>query len=72
MKKGTYLPPWLLQATGILIIIGGGIFWGVTGHESPLIIGAGISLAGLGAYSGIHVSVERELEAGEDIQRKVK
>lgn len=72
MKKGTYLPPWFLQITGILIIIGGGFFWGITGHESPLIIGAGISLAGLGAYSGIHVSVARELEAGEDQQGKSK
>jgi hypothetical protein len=72
MKKGTYLPPWFLQITGVLIIIGGGFFWGLTGHESPLIIGAGISLAGLGAYSGIHISVEKELGAGEDDKRKAK
>lgn len=70
MKKGSYLPPWLLQATGILIIIGGGLFWAITGHQSPLIIGAGVSLTGLGAYSGIHISVERELEANEDEQKK--
>jgi hypothetical protein len=70
MTKGRYLPPWLLQVAGLLLIMGGAIFWAITGHQSALIVGAGLSLAALGAYSGLHVTVEKELEPNEEGGRR--
>lgn len=37
-----------LQAFGILLIAGSAIFWGFTGRESTLLVGAGVTLATLG------------------------
>jgi hypothetical protein len=65
MSKGRYLPPFVLQVTGLLIVVGGGMFWAVTGHESALVMGAGLSLSALGAYTGLHVSISQDLSAGE-------
>lgn len=50
--------------------MGGAIFWAITGHQSALIVGAGLSLAALGAYSGLHVTVEKELEPNEEGGRR--
>jgi hypothetical protein len=55
--SGRYLPPKLIQAVGVAIIVGGLIFWAVTGQQSALFVGAGISLVGLGAYSGLKIDV---------------
>lgn len=57
---GQYLPPWLLQALGAIIIIAAIVFWMVTGQQSALVVGAGVSLVGLGAYSGLRINVTKE------------
>jgi 4-hydroxybenzoate polyprenyltransferase len=46
-----FLPPWLIQLIGILIVIGATIFWALTDRESITIIGVGMTLIGYGAYS---------------------
>jgi hypothetical protein len=61
-RSGRYLPPWLLQTVGALTFVGASVFWAVTGHQSVLIMGAAMALIGLGAYSGLHVSINREFE----------
>lgn len=61
----SYLPPRLLQGVGVLLLIGSALFWGVTGHQSALLVGAALSLIGLGAYSGLHISIKQELSDDE-------
>lgn len=61
MHRG-YLPPWLLQSLGILILIGATIYWVKSGHQSALLVGAAMALIGLGAYSGIRVSISQEID----------
>lgn len=60
MNDKAYLPPRLLQGIGVLLLLGAAIFWGVTGEQSALLVGAALSLIGLGAYSGLHVSIKQE------------
>ncbi len=52
-----YLPPILIQTVGLLLLIGAAVFWAVTGHESPLLVGAALTLIGIGAYSGVVVGL---------------
>jgi hypothetical protein len=61
MRTEGYLQPRVLQAVGVLLLLGSAVFWGVTGHQSALLIGAALSLIGLGAYSGLHISIKQEL-----------
>lgn len=60
--RGLYLPPIVLQMTGLAVFIGAAVFWAVTGHESVLVMSAALSLTALGAYSGIHVAVTQEVD----------
>jgi hypothetical protein len=62
MSKGQYLPPRLLQTVGVLLLIASAVFWAVTGDQSALLVGAALSLIGLGAYSGLHISVSQDLQ----------
>ncbi len=62
MSKGQYLPPRLLQSVGVVLLVAAAIFWAVTGHQSALLVGAALSLIGLGAYSGLHISVSQDLQ----------
>lgn len=59
---GQYLPPWLIQLVGIAIVVGAVIYWMVTSRESVTIIGVGVSLIGIGAYSG----AQKILKNGRD------
>lgn len=61
MKGAHYLSPRLLQIVGLLLLIGSAGFWAVTGHQSALLVGAGLSLCALGAYSGLHISIKQDL-----------
>lgn len=64
MSDKAYLPPRLLQGIGLLLLIFAVGFWAVTGHQSALLVGAALSLIGLGAYSGLHVSIKQEFSQG--------
>lgn len=66
MSKGSYLAPWLLQVVGVLMLVGSGVFWAVTGHQSALLVGAALSLIGLGAYSGLRISITKDLSENVD------
>lgn len=47
-----YLSPKTLQLVGLILLVAAAGFWGATGRESVLIMGAAMSLIGLGAYKG--------------------
>ena len=55
-----FLPPWVIQIFGIVVVAFAIVFWAVSGHESLLIMSAGMSLIGLGAFSGLRVSIKDE------------
>lgn len=70
MNNSAFLPPWMLQLIGVAIVIGAVIFWAATGQQSALIVGAGISLSALGAYSGLHISIKQDFSGDEEESRK--
>jgi hypothetical protein len=56
---GQYLAPFVLQMTGILLLVGCAIFWMLTGRESILMMGAATSLITLGAYARAFQALKR-------------
>jgi hypothetical protein len=50
VQEQRYLPPRLLQAIGLILLIAFAAFWAVTGRESVLLVGAAGSLILLGGY----------------------
>ena len=50
-QNGDLLPPRLLQAAGLLLLFGIAAYWVLSGNESPLLVGAALTLIGVGAYS---------------------
>ena len=53
MTSERYLSPVLLQLLGVALLVGSAVFWAATGRESVLLMGAAMSLIGLGAYRGV-------------------
>lgn len=45
-----YLPPRVLQIVGLILLIGFGVFWAVTGRESVLMVTTAGTLILLGGY----------------------
>lgn len=60
MHNERYLSPLLLQIIGVMLLLGSAVFWGVTGRESVLLMGAAMSLIGLGAYRGVQQALLRD------------
>lgn len=54
-----YLPPWLIQSVGIVLLITAGIFWAVTGRESVLMISSAMTLIAAGVVRGAQVTIKR-------------
>jgi len=50
-QGGDLLPPRLLQAAGLVLLFGISVYWVLSGNESPLLVGAALTLIGVGAYS---------------------
>jgi hypothetical protein len=66
VSEQRYLPPRLLQAFGLLLLLAFAVFWALTGRESILLVGSAGSLILLGGY-------ERAREAlRAEVQREVK
>jgi len=51
MNGQDLLPPRVLQAVGLVLLIGSFGYWVLSGNESALLVGAALSLIGLGSYS---------------------
>lgn len=45
------LPPRLLQIAGLVLLFASAVYWAFSGQESALMVGAALSLIGLGSYS---------------------
>ena len=50
MNDERYLPPRVLQITGLVLLLAFVVFWMATGRESVLLVGAAGSLILLGGY----------------------
>ena len=59
MNGQDLLPPRLLQAAGLLLLFASFAWWMFSGHESALLVGAALSLIGLGSYSQAAQSLRR-------------
>lgn len=62
MNGQDLLPPRLLQAAGLALLFGSFGWWVFSGHESALLVGAALSLIGLGSYSQAAQSLRRRKE----------
>lgn len=49
--NGDLLPPRLLQGAGLILLFASFGWWVYSGSESALLVGAALSLIGLGSYS---------------------
>lgn len=66
-SNGQYLSPWVLQIFGLALLIAAAIFWAVTKQQSALIMGAAVSMIGLGAYKGAQETLRKHnLPSDED------
>lgn len=59
MNGQDLLPPRLLQAAGLIMLFGSFGWWVFSGNESALLVGAALSLIGLGSYSQAAQSLRR-------------
>lgn len=50
-----------LQLFGLLLIAGSAVFWGFTGRESALLVGAGVTLSTLGWLQRAFVAAQQQL-----------
>jgi hypothetical protein len=69
---GDFLPPWLLQVFGLLIIAVFVVVKVTTGQESPLLVGAGVTLATLGGLQGGWQRLKRDLYKGNPPEEQDK
>lgn len=65
MSNDRYLSPIILQGLGAVLIIAAFVFWAVTDRESAVLIGAAISLTGVGAAQGLRLRA-RDAAAAAD------
>ena len=47
------LPPSVLQVVGLILVVGGALFWAATGRDSPELISAGVALATAGIVAQV-------------------
>lgn len=55
---GRYLPAWVIQLLGIVLLIGLIVYWAKTGHQSATFVEAAFVLIGAGTYQGIRVRIQ--------------
>jgi len=65
-RHALYLPPALVQVIGLLIVIGSAVFWAITGKQSALLIGAGMTMVSVGAVRGVRVAMEAAGKVARD------
>jgi hypothetical protein len=58
--NGDYLPPWLIQLTGLILLIAVCIYWAFTENESALIMSGVMSLILVGAYKSTKDTAARD------------
>lgn len=66
MNGQDLLPPRLLQAAGLVLLFGSFGWWVFSGNESALLVGAALSLIGLGSYSQAAQTLRRKGENGKN------
>lgn len=66
MNGQDLLPPRLLQAAGLVLLFASFAWWVSSGHESALLVGAALSLIGLGSYSQAAQTLRRKNGNGEN------
>lgn len=62
MSDSRLLPPWAIQIIGLLLLIAAAAFWFISDRESPLLVGAALTLIGLGAYGSAQKTLRKATE----------
>jgi hypothetical protein len=58
VRDQTFLPPRVLQAVGLILLLAFAAFWAVTDRESVLLVGAAGSLILLGGYERTRMAMQ--------------
>lgn len=64
MRNGSFLPPWVLQVFGMMLIVGFSIHWWLSGQESSVLIGVGVTLILTGSVQSAYERAQRKLYKG--------
>lgn len=64
------LAPAVLQATGVVLFVAFCIFWGLTGRESGLLVGASLTLATFGVYGDVARRLKDAVTKSEEPPRE--
>lgn len=72
MNGGDFLPPRLLQAAGLVLLFASFAWWIYSGNESALLVGAALTLIGVGSYSQAAQSLRRRNGNGNGEGEKPK
>lgn len=59
------ISPRVLQVVGLVMLVGAFGFWAYSGRESALLVGAALSLIGLGSYEKAAAQLRDKLNGGK-------
>lgn len=66
--KGS-LQPIILQIAGLLLLVTFVVFWVFTGEQSPLLVGAALTLVAVGSGTSAIVTVRQEIKVQDESGR---
>ena len=59
--KGS-LQPIILQVSGLLLLVAFVVIWALTGEQSPLLVGAALTLVAVGSGTSAIITVRQEIQ----------
>lgn len=62
MKLKGSLQPIILQSFGLLLLVAFVLIWALTGEQSPLLVGAALTLVAVGSGTSAIITVRQEIE----------
>lgn len=63
--KGS-LQPIILQLAGLALLVAFVIIWALTGDQSPLLVGAALTLVAVGSGTSAIITVRQEIQVHDD------
>lgn len=66
MKLKGSLQPIILQISGLLLLVAFVIIWATTGEQSPLLVGAALTLVAVGSGTSAIITVRQEIQVKDE------
>ena len=71
MKLTGSLQPIILQIAGLLLLVAFVAIWVLTGNQSPLLVGAALTLVAVGSGTSAIITVRQEIQVHDEESGKV-